>query len=101
MNIFTKYKPKMVNIDSIWLKEKRVKAKGLLIEYQEVFSWGYEDLKTFRNGEFKNKIHLKPDASPFRKKQCNYNPMVFDASFREVHKMMEVKLSTPYIIWRG
>ena len=66
-----------------------------------MFAWGYEDLKTFRDGEFKHKIPVKPEASPFRKNQHIYNPMVSDAIFREVHKMLEEIIIYPihHSIW--
>ena len=56
----------MVNIGSSFSNKERTREKGLLSEYQDVFAWGYEDLKTFRNGKFKHKIPLKPAENPFR-----------------------------------
>lgn len=53
MNIGTESKPKMINIGSSFSSEERTREKILLSEYQDVFAWGCEDLKTFRNGEFK------------------------------------------------
>lgn len=95
MNIGTEFKPKMINIGSCWTKEEREKAKLLLSEYKDVFAWSYDDLKVFRNGDFKHTIPLKPEAVPFRQKQRNYNPKVSDAIFREVHKMLEAKIIYP------
>ena len=66
MNIVTKLKPKMINIGSSCSSEEKSKAKRLLFEYQGVFSWGYKDLKTYKNGEVKHKIPLNSDVVPFR-----------------------------------
>ena len=74
MNIGTEFKPKMINTGSSCSNEERTRAKWFLYEYLDVFSWGYEDLKTLKNGEFKHKIPLKPKEIPFRQKQRNYNP---------------------------
>ncbi|XP_059066420.1 uncharacterized protein LOC131857730 [Cryptomeria japonica] len=38
---------------------------SLLVEFKDVFSWCYDDLKNFREGKFKHQIPLKPGASPF------------------------------------
>ena len=59
MNIGTKFKPKMINIGSIYSNEEKIKAKRLLSEYQDVFSWGYEDLKIYRNGKCKQNAQFQ------------------------------------------
>lgn len=66
MNIGTKVKPKMINIGSSCSSKEITKAKAFLFDYQDVFSWGYKDLKTYKNGDFKHTVPLKPDAVPFR-----------------------------------
>ena len=54
INVGRKLKPKMINNGSSFSTKESAKAKALLSEYQDVFSWGYEDLKTFRNSEFRH-----------------------------------------------
>ena len=66
MNIGTKFKPKMINIGSFCSTKEKAKTKALLSDSHDIFSWGFEDLKTYRNGEFKHKIPLKPNVVPFR-----------------------------------
>ena len=54
--------------------------------YQDVFAWGYADLKEFMNGKFKHQIPLKPLSTPFWQKYRQFNPKVVDAIFNEVDK---------------
>ena len=39
-------------------------------------------------GKFKHEIPLKPEATPFKKKQRNYNPIVEGTIFKETEKML-------------
>ena len=67
----------------------------LMKDYQDVFAWGYEDLKEFMNGKFKHQISLKADSTPFRQKQRQFNPKVVDVIFNEVDKMLKAKIIYP------
>ena len=44
---------------------KLLKAKKIFLEYEDVLAWDYEYLKSFMNINFKHKIPLKLDATPF------------------------------------
>lgn len=66
INIGTEINPKMINIGKCCTSKERVEIKKLLIEFQDVFAWSYEDLKNFMGGKFKHKILLKPEATPYR-----------------------------------
>lgn len=37
----------------------------LLVEFKDVFTSSYDDLKNFRDGKFQHQIPLKPGVSPF------------------------------------
>jgi hypothetical protein len=41
-----------------------------------VFSWTYEDLKTYDTSVIEHKIPLKEEAKPFRQKLRQINPML-------------------------
>lgn len=68
INIGTKDSPKMINIGKCCTLEERTKIRELLIEFKDVFSWSYEDLKNFMNGKFRHTIPLKSGASPVKQK---------------------------------
>ena len=64
MNIGNVHDPKMINIGKCCTSREREATKKLFEEYKDVFSWSYEDLKSYRGGEVNHKIPLKPDAIP-------------------------------------
>jgi hypothetical protein len=47
-------------------KEQRAKYTELLREFDYVFAWTYEDLKTYDTSVIEHKIPLKEEAKPFR-----------------------------------
>lgn len=67
----------------------------LLKKYIDVFAWSYDDMKEFRDGRFQHQILLKPGISPFRKKLRNFNPMMVDAIFKEVDKILKARIIYP------
>ena len=95
VNIGSEENPKMVLIGKDLTSQEKEEFMKLLKAYQDVFAWGYEDLKEFMNGKFKDQIPLKPCSTPFRKKKRKFNPKVADAIFNEVDKMLKVKIIYP------
>lgn len=88
INLGDENNPKMVNLGRCCNpKEKRLFTK-LLQKYFDVFSWSYEDLKDFKNGQFQHHIPLKSRAARFIQKLRNYNPKVADAIFKEIYKII-------------
>ncbi len=65
LNIRDVHGSKMINIGKCCTPEERETAKKLFEEYRDVFSWSYEDLKSYRGGEVKHQIPLKLDAISF------------------------------------
>ena len=66
INIGTEGNPKLISIGNTYSAKEKEKLSKLSIQYQDVFSLGYEDLKNFRNREFVHHIPLKPGATTFR-----------------------------------
>ena len=95
VNIVTKENPRLVSIGNTCSVEEKGKLVELLISYQEVFAWGYEDLKNFRDDKFVHHIPLKPGATTFKQKLRNYNPKVSKAIFKEVEKMLKARIIYP------
>lgn len=95
INIGTEDSPKMINIGKCCTPEERIKVRKLLIDFQDVFAWSYEDLKNFMDGKFKHTIPLKPGATPVRQKQRNYNHLVEGAIFKEIDKMLKARIIYP------
>ena len=58
INIGTEDSPKMINIGKCCTPEERIKVRELLINFQDVFAWSYEDLKKIY--EWKIQAHNSP-----------------------------------------
>jgi hypothetical protein len=65
------------------------------MDFKDVFTWSYDDLNFFRNGEYRHSILLKPEAITFWKKLRNYNPKVSEAIPKEVEKMFKARIIYP------
>lgn len=95
VNIGFENDPKIVLIGKCLSHKERKVIIDLLNSYIDVFAWCYDDLKVFMNGEFKHHIPLKPNSSPFKQKQRQFNPKIADAIFAEVDKMLKAKIIYP------
>jgi hypothetical protein len=73
----------------------------LLKEFSDVFTWTYEYLETYETTLIENKIPLKEDAKPFRKKLRNINHMMLPIMEREVKKLLDAQMIVPlrYLEW--
>ena len=67
----------------------------LLKEFVDVFSWSYEDLKTYDTNIIQHKVPLKPNVKPFRHKLRRINPSLFPVIEKEVKKLLDAKIIVP------
>ena len=65
-NIGTIANPKIVKISKAPLDEQRNMYVSLMKNFVDIFSWSYEDLKTFDTDIIQHKIPLKVGSKPFR-----------------------------------
>ena len=100
-NIGTPEHPRMVKISKALIVEQRNRYIKLLKEYVDVFSWSYEDLKTYDTGIIQHKVPLKPNVKPFRQKLKWINPALFPIIEKEVKKLLDSKIIVPlrYSSW--
>jgi hypothetical protein len=94
-NIGTEKDPKFVKLSSILSREQRVGYAKLIKEFSDVFSWTYEDLRTYDTSFIENKIPLKEEAKRFRMKLRQINPMLMPIMEREVKKLLDPKIIVP------
>jgi hypothetical protein len=66
-----------------------------LKEFVDVFTWTYEDLRTYDTSIIKHKIPLKEDTKPFRKNLRQINPMLLHVMEKEVKKILDEKIIIP------
>jgi len=73
LNIGTPKSRKNVKIGSQCFDEEKLKFARLLGEFQDVFSWSYEDLCDFYCSLIQHAIPIKEGIKPIRKKQRPIN----------------------------
>ena len=75
----------------------KIKSKyvELLKEYKYVFSWSYEDLKTYDTYVIEHKIPLKTCIKPFKKKLRKTNHILLLVIEREVKTLLDAKIIVP------
>jgi hypothetical protein len=94
-NIGTESEPKFVKLSRNLTKEQRSEYIGILREFADVFTWTYEDLKTYETFVIEHKIPLKEEANPFRQKLRQINPMLLPIMEREVKKLLQAQIIVP------
>jgi hypothetical protein len=94
-NLGTEEDPKYVKLSSSLLKEQRDEYVKLLKEFDDVFSWKYEYLRTYDTKIIEHKIPLKEDTKPFRRKLRQINPMLLPIMEKEVKKLLDAKINIP------
>jgi hypothetical protein len=67
----------------------------LFKEYVDVFSWGYEDLKSYDTSIIQHYIPIKEEHKPFRQKLRRINPRLLPLIEKEIKKMYDAKIIVP------
>jgi len=83
-NIGTVEKPKMIKLSSSLPPDQKSKYVDLFKEFQDVFAWSYEDLKSYDISVIQHTIPLKPNQKPFKQKLRRINPMLLPLIEKEV-----------------
>jgi ribonuclease HI len=94
-NIGTEEDPKFVRLSSNLSREQRTEYVELLKEFADVFSWTYEDLRTYDTSVIEHKIPLREEAKPFRQKLRQINPMLLPIMEKEVKKLLDAQIIVP------
>jgi hypothetical protein len=91
-NIGTKKDPKFVKLSSSLSGKQRAKYDELLNKFDNVFSWTYEDLRTYDTSVIEHKIPFKEEAKPFRQKLRQINPMLPPIMEKEVKNIFDAQI---------
>jgi len=75
-NIGTLEKPKIIKLSKSLPPDQKPKYVDLFKEFQDVFAWSYEDLKSYDTSVIQHTIPLKPNQKPFKQKLRRINPML-------------------------
>jgi hypothetical protein len=95
LNIGTLYSPNNVKIGAQCTDEEKLKFTELLREFQDVFSWSYEDICGFDISLINHFIPIKEGIKPFRQKQRPINPSLEATIRKELEKLLKAGIIFP------
>jgi len=75
--------------------DQKPKYVDLFKEFQDVFAWSYEDLKSYDTSVIQHPIPLKQNQKPFKQKLRRINPVLLPLIEKEVKKMFEAGIIAP------
>lgn len=88
-NIGTKEKPKVIKLSKSLPPDQKPKYVDLFKDFQDVFAWSYEHLKSYDTAVIQHTIPLKPNQKPFKQKLRRINPLFLPSIKKEVQKFFE------------
>lgn len=86
-NIGTAEKPKMIKLSKSLPPDQKPKYVDLFKEFQDVFAWCYEDLKSYDTSVIQHTIPLKPNQNPFKQKLRRINLVLLPLVEKEVKRL--------------
>jgi hypothetical protein len=92
INIGTLENPKNINLDKTMSKEERKAYLKMLRQYQDFFSWSYQDLKTYDTHIIQHTMPLKTEVKTFQQKLQKYHPSLEPLMYQELKKLLDVKI---------
>jgi hypothetical protein len=95
LNIGTFESPKIIKLGAQCSDEEKVKFTELLCEFQDVFSWSYEDLRGFDPALIQHAIPIKEGVKPVRKRQRPINPVLEATIRKELEKLLKANIIFP------
>ena len=92
INLRTEIEPKYVNLGKCCSPGEKNKFISLFKQYKDVFSWTYEDLRTYDTNIIQHVIpirsRVKPYQHPLRKMHPKLEPLIQN----EVRKLLDAKI---------
>jgi hypothetical protein len=76
-------------------KQEKTAFIKLFKEFKDVFSWTYEDLKTFDPNIIQHVIPMKPQTLPFQQKLRKMHPKLEPTVQKELNKILSAKIIFP------
>lgn len=100
-NIGIEERPKFIKISKSLPPDEKVKYINLFKEFQDVFAWSYEYLKSYDTSMIQHKIPIKEDHKPFKQKLTRFTPVVMASIEKEVKRMYDAQIIVPirYSSW--
>jgi len=94
-SIGTAENPKMVKLSKALPPDQKLKHIELFKEFQDVFAWSYEDLKSYDTSVIQHIIPLKEDQKHFKQKLRRVNPVLLPLIEKEFKRMYQARIIAP------
>eukprot|EP00253_Pinus_taeda_P015200 PITA_15200 len=94
-DIGTTEHPRMIKLSKNLPPDQKPKYVDLFKEFQDVFAWSYEDLKSYDTSVIQHTIPLKPNQKSFKQKLRRINPMLLSLIEKEIKRMFEAGTIAP------
>jgi len=85
----------MIKLSKALPPDQKLKYVELFKEFQNVFAWSYEDLKSYDTFVIQHTIPLKENQKPFKKKPRRVNPVLLPLIEKEVKRVYEAGIIAP------
>jgi len=94
-NIGTEQNPKMVKLSKALTTNQKLKYIELFKEFQDVFAWSYEDLKSYDTLVIQHIIPLKENKKPFKQKLRRVNLVLLPLIEKEIKRIYQARITAP------
>ena len=94
-NIGTEENPKMLKLSKSFFPDQKLKYVELIKEFQDVFAWSYEDLKSCDTSIIQHTIPLKKNKKPFKQKLRRINPVLRPLIEKKIKRMHDAGIIAP------
>ena len=91
INLGIEAEPKYVNLGKCCSPREKSKFISLLKQYKDVFSWTYEDLKTYDTRIIQHVIPIKFGVKPYQQPLRKMHPKLEPLIQSEVKKLLDAK----------
>jgi hypothetical protein len=95
INLGTQDNPQNINLGKECSEQERSAFIKLFKEFQDVFSWTYDDLKTFDPNIIQHAIPMNPQTQPFQQKLRKMHPKLQPTVKKELNKLLTTKIIFP------
>jgi hypothetical protein len=95
INLGTNNTPQNINLGKNCSSEERQAFIKLFKEYKDIFSWTYDDLKTYDTNIIQHVIPMKLQTKPFQQKLRKMHPSLEPQVKAELNKLLAARIIFP------
>jgi hypothetical protein len=92
INLGSEKIPQTINLGKKCSPEERQAFIKLFKEYKDIFSWTYDDLKTYDTNIIQHVIPMKPQTKPFQQKLRKMHPSLEPQVKVELNKLLATRI---------